>query len=95
MVLVAVGDHDRLDVLRALAQVGEVGQHEVDADHLRGREAQPDVDDDDPAVLLDDRHVLADLSQPAEGQDAQRRAHACARADWSVSACVFASASRP
>src|SRR5271155_2318223 len=77
MVLVAMGDHDRLDVLRALAQVGEVGQHKVDADHLRSREAQPDVDDDYPAVLLDDRHVLADLPQAAEGQDAQLRAHAC------------------
>ncbi len=72
MVLVPVRDHDRLDVLRALAQVGEVGQHEIDADHLGGREAQAHVDDHDPAVLLDDRHVLADLSQPSEGQDAQR-----------------------
>ncbi len=76
MVLVAVRDDDRLDVARALAQVGEVGQHQVDADHLRRREAQADVDHDDPAVVLDDRHVLADLSQPAEGQDAQLRAHA-------------------
>ena len=71
MILVAVRDDDRLDVARALAQVGEVGQHEVDADHLRRREAQPHVDDDDPPVVLDDRHVLADLPQPAEGQDAQ------------------------
>ena len=72
MVLVAVRDDDRLDVPGALAQVGEVGQHQVDADHLRRREAQPDVDHDDPAVVLDDRHVLAYLPEPAEGQDAQR-----------------------
>ncbi len=76
MVLVAVRDDDRLDVARALAQVGEVGQDEVDADHLGRREAQPDVDDDDPLVVLDDGHVLADLPQAAEGQDAQRGAHA-------------------
>ena len=48
VVLVAVGDDDALDVVDALAQVGEVGQHEVDADHLGGREAQADVDDEDP-----------------------------------------------
>ena len=49
VVLVAVGDDDRLDVLGALAQVGEVRQHEVDAEHVGGREAQAGVDDDDPA----------------------------------------------
>ena len=71
VVLVAVGDDDALDVVDAIAQVGEVGQHEVDPDHLGGREAQPDVDDDDPVLVLEDRHVLADLAQPAEGQDPQ------------------------
>ncbi len=76
MVLVAVGDDDRLDVVHAVAQIGEVGQDEVDAEHLRGREAQADVDDDDAAVVLDDRHVLADLPQPSEREDAQRAAHA-------------------
>ena len=76
MVLVAVGDDDRLDVARALAQIGEVGQHEIDADHLGRGEAQADVDDDDAVVVLDDGHVLADLPQAAEGQDAQRLAHA-------------------
>ena len=82
MVLVAVRHDDRLDVLRTLAQVGEVRQHQIDADHLRRREAQPDVHHDDPAVLLDDRHVLADLPQPAEGQDAQRGAHAWRPGGW-------------
>jgi hypothetical protein len=66
VILVAVCDDDRLDVRGALEQVGEVGQDEVDADHLGRREAQADVDDDDPPVLLDDRHVLADLAQAAE-----------------------------
>jgi hypothetical protein len=61
VILVAVREHDRLDVVRALAQVGEVGKHEVDAEHLRGREHEPGVDDDDPAVVLDHGHVLADL----------------------------------
>ena len=76
VVLVAVGDDERLDVVRALAQVREVRQDEVDAHHLRRREAQAGVDDDDPAVVLDDRHVLADLAEPAEREDAQRAAQA-------------------
>ena len=75
MVLVAVGDHDRLDRVDVLAQVREVGQHEVDAHHLRGREAQPAVDHDDPPVVLDDGHVLADLADASQREDAQRAAH--------------------
>ena len=74
VVLVAVRDDDRLDVRDAAAQVGEVGQDEVDAHHLGRREAQADVDEDDPVLVLDDRHVLADLAQAAERQDAQRTA---------------------
>jgi hypothetical protein len=75
VVLVAVRDDDRLDVSDALAQIGEVRQHEVDAHHLGGREAQPAVDHHDAVLVLDDRHVLTDLAQPSEGQDAQRAAH--------------------
>ena len=71
MVLVPVGEDDRLDVVDAVAQVGEVGQDEVDAEHLGGREHQAGVDDDDPAVVLDHGHVLADLAQPAERQHAK------------------------
>ncbi len=71
VVLVAVGEDDRLDVVDAIAQVGEVGQDEVDAEHLRGREHQAGVDDDDAAVVLDHGHVLADLAQSPERQHAQ------------------------
>jgi hypothetical protein len=71
VVLVAVGEDDRLDVLGAVAQVGEVGQDEVDAEHLGGREHQPGVDDDDAALVLDHGHVLADLAQSPERQHAQ------------------------
>ena len=57
----------------ALAQVREVGQDEVDAHHLGRREAQPAVDDDDPALVLDDRQVLADLAHASQREDAQLR----------------------
>ena len=72
----AVGDDDRLDVLGPLAEVGEVGQHKVNAQHLRGREPQPGIDHDDPAAVLDDGHVLADFAQTAERQDPEGVGHA-------------------
>ena len=71
----AVRDHDRLDRVDVLAQVREVGQDEVDAHHVRRREAQAAVDDDDPPVVLDDGHVLADLPDASEREDAQLAAH--------------------
>ena len=71
MVLVAVRDHERLDRVDVLAQVREVGQDEVDAHHLGRREPQAAVDDDDPAVVLDDRQVLADLADASQREDAE------------------------
>ena len=83
VVLVPMGEHDRLDVVRALAQVGEVRQHEVDAEHLGGREHEAGVDDDDPVVVLDHGHVLADLPEPPEREDAYGIAQAPAlRPAW-------------
>jgi hypothetical protein len=61
VILVPVGEHDRVDVFGALAQVGEVRQHQVDAELIRRGEHQARVDHDDAAVVLDDHHVLADL----------------------------------
>ena len=73
VVLVGVGDQERLDVGLALAQVGDVGDDEVDAEHLLVGEHQPAVDDDDVVAVLDDVHVLADLPHPAERDDPERR----------------------
>ena len=69
VVLVAVGQDDRLDLVGALDQVGDVGDHQVDAQHLLLGEHQAGVDDQDPAVVLDRHHVDADLAQPTEGDD--------------------------
>ena len=89
VILVAVGDDERLDRVDVLAQVREVRQDEVDAHHLGGREAQAAVDDDDPAVVLDDREVLADLADASEREDAQCAAQ---RAVASASSPCWASA---
>ena len=64
-----------------LAQVGHVRHDEVDAEHLLVGEHQAAVDDHDLVPVLEDVHVLADLADPAERDDAQRRAAAVDRCD--------------
>ena len=68
MVLVAVGEHDRLDSVGVLANVVEVRQHQVDARHVGRRERQPDVDHEQPAVQLEAGHVPADLTDALRGR---------------------------
>jgi hypothetical protein len=72
VILVTVGEHNRVDLVEPLAHVLEVRQHEVDARHLGVRERQADVDDQQPAVELDTRHVAPDLADAAEEDDADR-----------------------
>ena len=69
MILVAVSEDHRPDRARALTQVGEVRQDEIDAEVLVAWEGQTGVDDDDRAVALVDGHVLPDLAQAAEGDN--------------------------
>ena len=79
VVLVAVGEHERLDALGVLPQVGEVGQDQIDPVHVRVGEHQPAVDEDDRAVgivggaLLDRHAVAADLAETAEEDDSTER----------------------
>ena len=72
VVLVGVGDEERLDVGLALLQVGDVGDDEVDPEHLLVGEHQAAVDDDDVVAVLEHVHVLADLADPAERDDPER-----------------------
>ena len=76
-----------------LAQVGEVGEHEIDARHLVAREREAAVDQDAALALLDDAQVVADLAEAAERDDAYDVAHAAAvrplaaRAERSTAHC--------
>ena len=71
VVLVGVGDQERLDVGLALLEVGDVGDDEVDPEHLLVGEHQPAVDDDDVVAVLEHVHVLADLADAAERDDSK------------------------
>ena len=81
VVLVAVGKHDAVDPVGVLVQVGEVGQHQVDAGHVGLGEHDPAVEDEDPPVDLDAGAVAADLAQAAEEDDPHRLADSDERAD--------------
>ena len=73
VVLVRVGEEHGLDPVGVLAQVGEVGEHEVDARHVGVGEHDPAVDDEDAAVDLEAEAVAPDLAQPAEEDDPDGR----------------------
>ena len=66
VVLVAVGEHQRLDVVEPVPDRVEVGQDQVDAGVVLLGEQHPAVDDQQPAVVLEDGHVAADLAEAAE-----------------------------
>ena len=73
VVLVAVRHHDGTDP--AALEVRDVGQHEVDAEMLVPWEREPGLDHDQVLAVLEHSHVLADLAEAAEGNDAKRSGH--------------------
>jgi len=74
-----MGEHDSGDAVLVLLQVGVVGDHEVDPEHVVLWELRADVDDEDAPIALENGHVLADLADSAEeGQpDGRCVAHVC------------------
>ena len=74
VVLVAVGEDDRPEAVAALGQVLEVGHDRVDARHLRAREHQARVDQEEMVLPLHDERVQAEFPQAAEGHQAQHGA---------------------
>src|SRR5581483_2413956 len=71
VILVRVREHDRAHLAGAVAQVRQIRKHEIDAEVLVAREREPGVDDDAPVLVLEHRHVLADLAQSAERDHAK------------------------
>ena len=67
-----VSDEDGPDPVRLLQQVGNVGDNEVYPRHALLRKLDTTVHDDDVIAALHGHHILADLSQPAQRDDAHR-----------------------
>ena len=68
VVLVRVREEDALDPVGVLAQVREVGEHEVDAGHVDVGEHDPAVDDEDAALDLEAEAVAPDLARARRGR---------------------------
>ena len=75
MVLVRVREEDTLDPIGVVAQVREVGQHEVDTGHVDVGEHDPAVDDEDAALDFEAEAVAPDLPEAAQEDDGDRFAH--------------------
>jgi hypothetical protein len=71
VVFVRVREHQRLDVVEPVLDVAQVGQDEVDAGLVVAGEQHAAVDDQQPAQMLENRHVAADFTDPAECGDPQ------------------------
>ena len=69
VVLVAVGEDQRLDLVEAVPDRVEVGEDQVDAGVVLLGEEDAAVDDQQPTVVLEDGHVATDLAEPAERVD--------------------------
>jgi hypothetical protein len=75
MVLVAVSQDDRADLVPVLLEVADVGDDEIDAEHVGVGEGEATVDHEDVSGGLDGGDVLAHLAHPAERDDAQGIGH--------------------
>jgi hypothetical protein len=64
-----VGEDQRLDRVEAVADGLEVREDEVDTRVVVLGEQDAAVDDQQPAGVLEDRHVAADLAEAAERDD--------------------------
>ncbi len=84
VVLVAVGEHQRLDLVETVLDVVEVGQDQVDARLFLFREQHAAVDEQDVAVVFDHIHVAADFAQAAQRHDAHGALAVLRRCDQHV-----------
>ena len=71
VVLVGVGQHQRLDVVEPVFDVTQVRQDQVDTGLVVGGEHHSTVDDEQPAQVFENRHVAADFVDAAQRGDPQ------------------------
>ena len=98
VVFVPVREDDAQHPLLVLHDVGEVGQHQVDAEHLVIGEHEAGVEHEARVAILEDHHVLADGPQPAEGDHFEsmfsHESGLCLRAEDRTAAAVRPRATR-
>ena len=72
VVLVAVGEDDGAQAGRVFHDVGEIGQHQVDAGHVGAGEHEPEIDEDHVPVDLKGTTITPDLAETAQKCDRNR-----------------------
>ncbi len=65
VILVTMGQHQTTNVLDTLIQHRYIGNHQVDAEHVRLGKHQPTIDEQQFALVFQSHHVEANLAQPA------------------------------
>ncbi len=71
VVFVAVGEDDAADLLPVLTEIGDVGDDDVDPQHVRFGKHEAAVHHDDVVSVLKDGHVHPDLPHSTQGDDLQ------------------------
>ena len=69
LVLMAVGQEYPAHPVDLVAQIGDIGNDQVNAEHVRFGKHQAAVDDDDILAVLEGGHVQPDLPETAEGDE--------------------------
>ena len=72
VVFVPVGYQNRLDLVAVLNKVRDIGDDEIDSGHVLLGKQDARVDDHGLIAVLNDHHILADLAEAAQRDDAQR-----------------------
>ena len=72
VILVRVGENQRLDVVEAVFDMADIGQDQVDARLVMPGEQHSTVDDEQPAQMLENGHIAADFTDAAQRGDTQR-----------------------
>src|SRR5579885_877860 len=71
VVFVAMGEHDAAHALAVLGEVGDLGNHDVNAEQFGLWEHEAGVDDQDVVAPAQGHAVHAELAQAAQGDDLQ------------------------
>ena len=74
VVFVTVRDHEAEEAVAELLQVRQIGNDQVDAEHVQLGEHQAAIDGDGGVAVLEHQAIQPDLTEPAERNDTQHAA---------------------
>ena len=72
MVFVPVRNDDAAEPILLVFQIGDIGNYQVDAQHVVFGKHHTGVDEDDIVAVFKHHTVLGDFAQAAQGDDAKR-----------------------